>query len=122
MIEHPEVKIKQAREIKKISQEYIATQLGISTRAYSKLETGETQLTIQRFNEICTILEVDPIKVLGFVEQKVVNINNNSTGVCNGEYYMNQIPEKLISQYEETIQSLKEQIQLLKELLDKKNN
>ncbi len=66
MIEHPEVKIKQAREIKKISQEYIATQLGISTRAYSKLETGETQLTIQRFNEICTILEVDPIKVLGF--------------------------------------------------------
>ena len=84
MIENPEVKIKQAREVKRISQDFVATKLGISTRAYSKIETGETQLTISRLNEICTILEVDPMKVLGFDDKKVFNINNNSTGICNG--------------------------------------
>ena len=48
MIENPEVKIKQAREVKRISQDFVATKLGISTRAYSKIETGETQLPISR--------------------------------------------------------------------------
>ena len=89
MIEQPEVKIKQAREVKRVSQ------------------------------EICAILQVDPMKVLGFDDKKVFNINNNSSGTCNGEYHLNQIPEKLIAQYEETIASLKEQIVMLKEMLNK---
>ena len=118
MILNPEQKIKQARELKRVSQDFIATQLGISVRAYSKIETGETQLTITRLNEICAILEVDPMKVLVFDEKKVFNFNNNATGVCNGEYH-STIPDKLISQYEETISSLKEQIALLHRLLDK---
>ena len=33
MIEQPEVKIKQAREVKRVSQDFVAAQLGISTRA-----------------------------------------------------------------------------------------
>ena len=72
-----------------------------------------------RLNEICAILQVDPMKVLGFDDKKVFNINNNSSGTCNGEYHLNQIPEKLIAQYEETIASLKEQIVMLKEMLNK---
>ena len=117
MIEQPEVKIKQAREVKRVSQDFGAAQLGISTRAYSKIESGETQLTITRLNEICAILQVDPMKVLGFDDKKVFNINHNETGI--GEYHLNQIPEKLIAQYEETIASLKEQIVMLKEMLNK---
>ena len=117
MIEQPEVKIKQAREVKRVSQDFVAAQLGISTRAYSKIESGETQLTITRLNEICAILQVDPMKVLGFDDKKVFNINHNETGI--GEYHLNQIPEKLITQYEETIASLKEQIVMLKEMLNK---
>ena len=112
MIEQPEVKIKQAREVKRVSQDFVAAQLGISTRAYSKIESGETQLTITRLNEICAILQVDPMKVLGFDDKKVFNINHN-------EYHLNQIPEKLIAQYEETIAPLKEQIVMLKEMLNK---
>ena len=33
MILNPEQKIKQARELKRVSQDFIATQLGISVRA-----------------------------------------------------------------------------------------
>ena len=66
MILQPEQKLKQIRELKNLSQEYIANQLGLSVRAYSKIETGETQLTINRLNEISRIMGVDPIEVLGF--------------------------------------------------------
>ncbi len=72
---------------------------------------------IYTFAEICAILQVDPMKVLGFDDKKVFNINHNETGI--GEYHLNQIPEKLIAQYEETIASLKEQIVMLKEMLNK---
>lgn len=116
MIQQPEVKIKQIRELKNLTQEYMAQQLGLSTRAYSKIETGETQLTIHRLNEISAILEVQPMEVLGFDDKKIFNINH-STG--NNGYNNILYPEKLVQQYEDTIQALKEQIALLKLLLEK---
>ena len=116
MILQPEQKLKQIRELKNLSQEYIANQLGLSVRAYSKIETGETQLTINRLNEISRIMGVDPIEVLGFDDKNIFNINN-STG-NNGYNYIN-FPDKLVQQYEQTIQSLKEQIALMKLLMDK---
>lgn len=48
MIQQAETKIKQIRELKNFTQEYVAQKLGLSTRAYSKIESGETQLTINR--------------------------------------------------------------------------
>ncbi|QAR31736.1 XRE family transcriptional regulator [Ornithobacterium rhinotracheale] len=123
MIKNPEFKIKQIRELKNLSQEYVASELGISTRAYSKIETGETQLNINRLNEISSILEVDPMEILGFDEKKIFNIHNHSTGTCWGvDKYSQNFPEKLVAQYEETIQSLKEQVRLLKQLLEHKQN
>jgi transcriptional regulator with XRE-family HTH domain len=116
MIQQPEIKIKQIRELKNFTQEYVAQQLGLSTRAYSKIETGETQLTINRLNEISAILEVQPMEVLGFEDKKIFNINH-STG--NNGYNNIMYPEKLIQQYEETIQALKEQIAVMKLLMDK---
>ena len=111
MIEQAEIKIKQIRELKNFTQEYVAQKLGLSTRAYSKIETGETQLTINRLNEISKVLEMEPLQLLGFDDKKIFNINN-STG--NNGYNNIFFPEKLVQQYEETIQALKEQIQLLK--------
>lgn len=116
MIQQAETKIKQIRELKNFTQEYMAQKLGLSTRAYSKIETGETQLTINRLNEISAILEVQPMEVLGFDDKKVFNFYNSND--INNVKNMN-MPEKLIQQYEETIQSLKEQIQLLKLLQGK---
>jgi transcriptional regulator with XRE-family HTH domain len=116
MIQQAEVKIKQIRELKNITQEYVAQKLGLSTRAYSKIESGETQLTINRLNEISEVLEIQPLEILGFDDKKIFNINN-STG--NNGYNNIMYPDKLIQQYEETIQSLKEQIQLMKLLQDK---
>lgn len=117
MIVQPELKIRQIRELKNVTQEYIAKELDISTRAYSKIENGETQLTINRLNEISAVLKIDPMEVLGFDEKQMFSH-------CKQDGYIGinhiSMPEKLITQYEETIQSLKDQIVLLKEMSQNK--
>lgn len=114
MIYHPEIKIKQIRELKNVSQEFVATQLGLSIRAYSKIETGETQLTINRLNKISKALGIDPIEVLGFDDKQVFN-NCKQDGYI-GINHIN-LPEKLIQQYEKTIAVLEDEVKLLKRFL-----
>jgi transcriptional regulator with XRE-family HTH domain len=65
-IETPELKIKRVRELKNISQKFVADQLNISLRAYYKIETGKTQLTINRLNAISKILGVPAMEILQF--------------------------------------------------------
>lgn len=114
MIQQPEIKLKQLRELKNYTQEYMAQQLGLSTRAYSKIETGETQLTINRLNEIASILGVDPIEALGFDHQ---NIFNNCTQEGNiGINHIN-LPDKLIEQYEKRIEQLESEVMFLRVLV-----
>lgn len=114
MIQSPEIKIKQIRELKNFTQEHVATHLGLTTRAYSKIESGETQLTINRLNEISSILGVEPMKVLGFDEKQVFNNCKQEGNI--GINHIN-IPEKLIQQYEKTIQILEDEVALLRSLV-----
>ncbi len=114
MIQNPEIKLKNLRELKNLTQEYMAQQLGLTTRAYSKIESGETQLTINRLNEISKILGVDPIEALGFDHQ---NIFNNCTQEGNiGINHIN-LPDKLIEQYEKRIQQLESEVIFLRALV-----
>jgi transcriptional regulator with XRE-family HTH domain len=114
MIKQAEIKIKQIRELKNITQEHIATELGLSIRAYSKIESGETQLTINRLNEISRILNIDPIELLGFDDRQVFNNCKQEGNI--GINHIN-LPDKLIQQYEKTIQVLEDEVKLLKTLL-----
>jgi hypothetical protein len=114
MINHPEIKIKQIRELKNLTQEHVAGELGLSTRAYSKIETGETQLTINRLNEISNILGVAPLEILGFDDKQVFNNCKQEGNI--GINHIN-LPEKLMKQYEKTIQILEEEVALLKTLI-----
>jgi len=51
--------IKQIRELKSFTQEYMANELGISQPAYVKIEQGLTVLKVDRLQQIADILEVD---------------------------------------------------------------
>ena len=117
MIENPEIKLKQLRELKNFTQEYMAQQLGLTTRAYSKIESGETQLTINRLNEIAKILEVDPVRALGFDHQNV--FNNYGTQEGNIAVSQTLVPDKLIEQYESRIRHLEDEIVFLRALVKK---
>jgi transcriptional regulator with XRE-family HTH domain len=64
-------RLKKIRELKNFSQDYVAERLKITTRAYSKIETGETKLTIQRLNQISIILGISAMDILQFNPEKV---------------------------------------------------
>jgi len=105
-------RLKSIRKEKNYTQGFVAEKLGISLRAYSKIESGETQMTIERLNDIVTILDVNPNQILGcdFDEEVPVSKNNNPSNDSIS----------LIQHYEETITILKEHIETLKHLLEKK--
>jgi len=48
---------------KRMTQDRLANRLGISQNAYSKIEMGDTELTLARLLEIMIILEV-PVEML----------------------------------------------------------
>ena len=50
--------IKKYREMRNYSQKYVATQMGMSQNAYSKIENNITGLTVQHVKELSKILEV----------------------------------------------------------------
>lgn len=90
--------------------------MGISTRAYSKIEAEETKLTIDRLNDISSILGVTPQEVLGFDSNIVFNNNTNHQ---NGEFvaYNNtavkqvqELYERLLFEKDKLIAALEKQI------------
>jgi transcriptional regulator with XRE-family HTH domain len=68
-------KIRQIREMRGVCQDAVAAALQITTRAYSKLERGETQLTVERLFRIAEILDVSVKEVLGCEAQNIFNNN-----------------------------------------------
>jgi transcriptional regulator with XRE-family HTH domain len=68
----PGTHIKRIREQKKITQEEVARQMGISQNAYSKIENNITQLTINHIKLISTALDVSPLELMrgDFILQK----------------------------------------------------
>lgn len=120
MLESVEENIRKIRELKSYSQEYVAGKLDLSVRAYSKIENGETQLTINRLNQISEILEVTPQQVLGFDERFIFSHCENPVGMSgtnHNEYYA--FSEKERMQYEERISHLEEEVSFLRKQLEK---
>jgi len=54
-------KIKAAREVKGISQEYMAAKLQITQPSYSRLESGIARIDVQKLKAIADILDLDAL-------------------------------------------------------------
>ena len=74
--------IKQIRELKNYTQEYMAEQLGISQPSYAKIEQGITELKIDRIQQIANILEVDLSTLLNTTN--IFNIVFNAPATQSG--------------------------------------
>lgn len=104
------------RKQKGLSQEDLAIDLGISQSSISNYEAGTTKPDISILEKVSAYFNVSVSDLLS--DEHTVFYNHKNSGGQNG-YVVNQLPEKLIEQYEETIKSLKEQIEVLKLLLNK---
>ena len=58
--------IREKREEKKFTQEYMGSSLGISQNAYSKIELHQSKLTLERLLLISELLEIDTATLLGY--------------------------------------------------------
>ncbi len=51
--------IRNKREYRNYTQEYLAAKLNVSQNTYSKIELGYVQLTIERLTMICHVLDIN---------------------------------------------------------------
>jgi transcriptional regulator with XRE-family HTH domain len=99
-------KIRKLRGLKGLSQDNMAHDLGISQKAYSDIETGETDLTIKRLDQISKVLGVSLGELLSFDDRLMFNNHNQQSG---------NVANIIVQQNEEMVKSLKEEIAYLRE-------
>ncbi|MEY4702752.1 MAG: hypothetical protein RIR96_649 [Bacteroidota bacterium] len=110
-------KVKKIRELKNFTQTHIASELGITQSAYSKIELGETDVSFVKLTRIAEVLGVSTEEIVSFNEQMIFNVMNNHTG--NGLVINKSLPDNEKKLYEDQIAVLKDEISYLKKVLDK---
>ncbi|MGN6196933.1 MAG: helix-turn-helix domain-containing protein [Ginsengibacter sp.] len=110
------------RESKGYSQEYVGSVLGIEQNTYSKLESGQIRLTLERICKLAELYEVSA-DLLVSNELPIVNYNNGkfSKGIVNNEndasYLSKELYEKMLSLKDQLLEEKEKQILILKEKL-----
>lgn len=107
-------KIRQIRELKGFSQEYIAQELGITQRAFSKIERNEVKIDWNKIEKLALIFEMEPTDLVSFDDNLIFN---NCTQSGKSNTINNYIPDQLIEQYEARIKQMEEEILFLRGLL-----
>lgn len=108
--------LKNKRDSKKLSQQEVADYLQVSQRTYSNFESDKSKPSTEQLIKLATLLDFDLMEVLqkeGFV------FNQTNEGVSNNGLVHNNMPEKLIEQYEARISTQQELINLLREELSR---
>jgi|26BtaG_2_1085354.scaffolds.fasta_scaffold01012_5 transcriptional regulator with XRE-family HTH domain len=114
--------IRRLRREKDLSQEYMAEILGLSQSQYSRIESGESRINLDKANRIAEILNVNPQKILSYYNQKQFNAfwNHDSINLIKKldndqerQLYIDQIKELKADK-----EFLKSENQFLKQMLD----
>lgn len=101
--------IKAKRKKNKIGQKEIANKLNISVSAYVKIENGEITLSIERFLEICRILDVKSyneilpeinIDSVHRIELALMNAARSFEVVKQNSIYAYRLIDTLVEQFE----------------------
>lgn len=103
------LKIKQLREQKNYTQDYVAEKLGVSQNAYSRLENGQIKLSVEKAEKLSTILEV-PIWEIISSELPTFQVSHAQNQKVAYNFY-----EYQKETFELTIQVLKDEIAVLRE-------
>lgn len=110
-------KIKKLRELKNLTQEHMASVIGVTQSAYSRLELGETEITYSKLARIAGELGMKPEEVIAFNESMVFNVMHNQTG--NGLIIQNNtLVNEERDLYKLQIETLKEEVAYLKKIID----
>lgn len=122
-------KIRSLRELKKLRQEDVAERLGITQHAYSRMETGETKLDVERLKLIAGVLDV-PVEVLLNLEPMVITFTQHNNGGTNGynrhvenhgsEEFIQRLLDRYDARYDAHLRELQQMNARLLELLERR--
>lgn len=113
--------IKNIRELKNLTQEFVAEKLDISQSAYSRLEKGEIKISKEKLVQIAKVLEVKPEDIKEFDSQKYFNSVGNVDGDFSGSIIVGIGMEELGIKklYEDKITLLEELLNQQKGIVEK---
>lgn len=86
-------KIRWLREWRGLTQQHMAIELELSTRAYSKIEQGETKLSVRRLYQIADILELSVHEILIMEEEDFLRQYWKEADSFNNESSRKEISE-----------------------------
>lgn len=109
--------LRKLRELKNISQEFMANKLEVSIKSYSNIENNVTKITLERLTQICEILEINPLAMMNFDSEKIIHSITNSHKVSNTNND-SKISEKERQQYEHRINDLHKEIDFLRKAIE----
>lgn len=69
--------IKSARLFRNYSQEYLGLRLNISQNAYSKIEIGQSSISLQRIFEIAEVFEVEVCDLIDTKKPFAIKVTSN---------------------------------------------
>ena len=102
--------IRKVRDLKGLSQESLATSLGITQPSYARLEKDDERITITRLKQIAVILQTTVAHLIDEKTAKVINQQNNE----------NAYVDVVINADKSHIETLKNEIHFLRKLLELK--
>ena len=86
-------KIRLLRSVNNLTQEDMAVKLNMSSNGYSKIERGETKITLNRLQQIAQIFNIGVIDLITFGDKNVYYINENGNNNNNGNNFIENPPE-----------------------------
>lgn len=96
--------IKNIRELKNYTQEYVAGQLGLTQSGYNKIEKGKTILGKNRLLKIAAVLEVSVDDIINFQSSISVKTEVEKTPEIDAVVKLNKIYQKKIKLLEKALE------------------
>ena len=87
--------IRDARQQKGYSQEYIAYLLNISQSQYSKLENGVYALGIDMLSRLLDVLEINPLEIIDFSEKQKSIIREKQKSIIREKQKNNAFKQRM---------------------------
>lgn len=116
-------KIRKLRDSLGYSQEFVAAKMGIAQNTYSKIESGQSPLTVERAKKLAELFDVEFDFFYSDTDSGVVNNNhgNDYKFIINPETYIEnqkELFEMLLREKDEQILYLKSELERVKSQLD----
>ena len=111
--------IRKYRERKEFSQEFVASKLGLSQKAYSNIELDVTDLNINRLMAIANILEVTPEKLIEFDPNR---LGRSGLSSSTSKSPKDSELKSMVELYEKIIKVLEEKNRLLEIMIEQLNH